>query len=128
GTIGIEICYDNFFPEEARSLMLNGAEIILVPIWGDIRGDNTEWNVVARARAIDNAVFVVASMYDINGSMISDPNGKVLTDTGGKKGLIVTDINLNMRTFERWLSMKSFGEWKNLMPQERRGETYKEVR
>jgi predicted amidohydrolase len=124
GTIGIEICYDNFFPEEARSLVLNGAEIILLPIWGDIRGNNYEWDIVARARAIDNSVFLIASMYDRNGSLIIDPDGRILPDLDKSEGLITAVIDLNTRTFERWLSVKSFGEWKNLMPRERRGETY----
>ncbi|HLN54982.1 MAG TPA: carbon-nitrogen hydrolase family protein [Bacteroidales bacterium] len=116
GTIGIEICYDNFFPEVAHNLMLNGAEIIFCPIWGDIRGLRQEWDIVSRARAIDNAVFFVASMYEKGMSRIVDPNGKVLPDSGNKAGLIISPVNLGMRTFERWLSMKSFGEWRNLMP------------
>jgi predicted amidohydrolase len=124
GTVGIEICYDNFFPEEARNLMLNGAEIILLPIWGDIRGNNYEWDIVARARAIDNSVFIVASMYDRNGSLIIDPDGRIMPDGDKSEGLITAEIDLNTRTFERWLSVKSFGEWKNLMPKERREETY----
>jgi predicted amidohydrolase len=124
GTIGIEICYDNFFPEEAKSLMLNGAEIILLPIWGDIRGNDYEWDIVARARAIDNSAFLVASMYDGKGSLISDPNGRILQNSDKSEGLITAVIDLNNRTFERYLSVKAFGEWRNLMPQERRGDTY----
>jgi len=124
GKIGIEICYDNFFPEVSHNLMLNGAEIIFCPIWGDIRGFKKEWEVVSRARAIDNSVFFVASMYEKGLSMIIDPNGKILTDTGQSGGLIISPVNLSMRTFERWLSVKSFGEWRNLMPNEVRKETY----
>jgi predicted amidohydrolase len=124
GTIGIEICYDNFFPEEVRSLKLNGAEIILLPIWGDIRGNDNVWDIVARARSIDNSVFLVASMYDGKGSLITDPNGNILQNSDNKDGLLTARIDLNNRTFERYLSVKSFGEWRNLMPQERRGETY----
>jgi predicted amidohydrolase len=127
GKIGIEICYDNFYPEVARSLMLNGAEIVLCPIWGDIRGLNYEWDIVARARAIDNSVFFVASMYEPKGSLIIDPDGKILAAADGNSGLIISEIDLNMRTFERWLSVKSYGEWKNLFPKERRSETYKDL-
>ncbi|MGE5419413.1 MAG: carbon-nitrogen hydrolase family protein [Chloroflexota bacterium] len=116
GTIGIEICYDNFFPEVAHNLMLHGAEIVFCPIWGDIRGLRQEWDIVSRARAIDNAVFFVASMYEKGLSRIIDPNGKILSDTGHTGGLIIAPVNLGMRTFERWLSMKSFGEWRNLAP------------
>lgn len=124
GKIGIEICYDNFFPEVARNLMANGAEIIFCPIWGDIRGLKKEWDIVARSRAIDNAVFFVASMYETGGSLIADPNGKVMNDTKHSEGLIISPADLSMRTFEKWLSNKSWGEYRNLMPNERRPETY----
>ncbi|HEX2970383.1 MAG TPA: carbon-nitrogen hydrolase family protein [Bacteroidales bacterium] len=124
GTIGMEICYDNFFPEVAHQLTLNGAEIIFCPIAGDIRGLRQEWSIVARARAIDNAVFFTASMYEKRGSLIIDPNGVILQDTGNSDGYILSKVNLGMRTFEKWLSNKSFGEWKKLMPNEIRPETY----
>lgn len=124
GLVGIEICYDNFFPEVARNLALNGAQIILCPIWGDIRGLNSEWNAVARARAIDNSVFFISSMYEPWGSIITDPNGRILAEPGKTDDLIITDLVPDMRTFERWLSVKNYGEWKNLFRQERRPETY----
>ncbi len=124
GTVGIEICYDNFFPEVARSLALNGAEIILLPIWGDLRGQDYAWDIVARARAIDNAVFLVASIYSNRRSLIINPDGRILADTGRDDGLVTADVDLNTRTMERWLSVGSYGEWKNLYPQERRSETY----
>lgn len=127
GNIGIEICYDNFFPEVARSLMLNGAEIIFCPIWGDIRGNFKEWFAVSRTRAIDNGVFFAASMYEKDGSVIIDPDGNILPDEKNTEGLVISTVDLNHRTFERWLSMKSYGEWKNLFLNERRPETYKDV-
>ncbi len=125
GTVGIEICYDNFFPEVARSLALNGAEIILLPIWGDLRGQEYAWDIVARARAIDNAVFLIASIYSNRRSLIINPDGRLLADTGRSDGMITAEIDLNARTFERWLSVGSYGEWKSLYPKERRNETYK---
>jgi predicted amidohydrolase len=124
GTVGIEICYDNFFPEVARSLALQGAEIILLPIWGDLRGQEYAWDIVARARAIDNAVYMIASIYSNRRSLIISPDGRILADTGRNDGLITAEIDLNARTFERWLSVGSYGEWKNLYPKERRSETY----
>lgn len=124
GAIGIEICYDNFFPEVARNLVLNGAEIVFCPIWGDIRGMKSEWNAVARTRAIDNAVFFAASMYEPGLSLILDPNGNLIKDEDSTENIILSTVDLNIRTFERWLSMKSYGEWKNLFRNERRPETY----
>ncbi len=125
GTIGLEICYDYAFPEVTRSLALQGAEIVLLPIWGDLREEQSTWDVVARARAIDNAVYLIASIYSNRRSLIINPNGRILADTGGSQGLVTADIDLNARTFERWLSVASYGEWKSLFPEERRTETYK---
>lgn len=67
GTIGIMICYDVFFPDPARALARQGAEIVFLPIWG---GDEA----LAKARSIDNMVFLVASGYD-HPTYIQDPDG-----------------------------------------------------
>lgn len=125
GMIGIEICYDNFFPEVTGNLARNGARMIFCPIWGDIRGMNTEWSTAARARAIDNSVWFISSMYEPWGSMIIDPNGRILAESEKSGGFIISPINLNMRTLEKWLSVRNYGEWQNLFRQERRPETYK---
>jgi predicted amidohydrolase len=128
GTIGIQVCYDNFFPEVARTLTLNGAEVIFLPIWGDTREQYNTFGIVARARAIDNAVYMVSSMYyRPEGCLIINPDGHILKNADGKNGIITAEVNLNSRTFERWLSVSGYGEWKNLFPQERRSETYNEL-
>jgi len=124
GTIGLETCYDNFFPEVARALAVEGAEIIFLPIWGDGRSEGYEWDVVARSRAIDNAVYLVASNYSQKRSFVIDPNGRILADTGGRSGTAIAEVDLNARTFERWLGFSGFGEWKGLYPVERRKDTY----
>jgi len=124
GTIGLETCYDNFFPEVARSLALGGAEIIFLPIWGDTRANGYIWDIVARARAIDNSVFLVASNYSNTRSLIIDPDGRILADTGGTSGTAMAEIDLDARTIVRWLSFHGFGEWKYLYPAERRTDTY----
>jgi predicted amidohydrolase len=67
GTVGLMICYDVFFPDPAKALARQGAEILLLPIWG---GNE----ILAQARAIDNQVFLVASGYD-HPTYIMDPEG-----------------------------------------------------
>ena len=67
GTVGLMICYDVFYPDPARALARQGAEILLMPIWG---GDET----LAKARSIDNQVFLVTSGYD-HPTYIQDPDG-----------------------------------------------------
>jgi predicted amidohydrolase len=124
GVIGIEICYDNFFPEVARMLALNGAEMIFLPIWGDLRGDGYEWDIVARSRAIDNSVYLVASNYSNKRSLIIDPDGRILADTGGKSGIVMAEVDLGARTFGRWMWFDAYGDWRSQYPAERRTETY----
>ena len=124
GTIGIQICYDNFFPEVARSLALQGAEILFTPIWGDAREEGYDWDIVARSRAIDNAVHFVASAYTHKRSLIIDPGGRILADTKGQEELVTADLELDRRRLEPWLSVGAFGEWKRLYPKERRPATY----
>lgn len=125
GKIGLEICYDTFFPECARSLAVNGAEIICLPIWGDGREDNSCWEVVSRARAIDSAVYFVASIYSPKRSLIIDPWGHILADTAGEEGVRVVEVDLNKRSLTPWLSVGGDGEWRTLWPKERRPSTYR---
>jgi predicted amidohydrolase len=124
GRIGIQICYDNFFPEVARSLALNGAEIVFLPIWGDGRDENRTWDVVARARAIDNSVYFVASNYSQKRSLIVDPWGQILADTAGEHGVVVQEVDLDERALQPWLSVGCNGEWERLWRNERRPSTY----
>jgi predicted amidohydrolase len=58
GKIGMMICYDLRFPELARKLALDGAEIICVSaLWPDVRIEN--WSLLLRARANENQLFVI---------------------------------------------------------------------
>ena len=124
GTIGIEICYDNFFPEVARVLAIKGAEIIFLPIWGDVRSDGYAWDIAARSRALDNGIYLVSSIYSTKRSLIINPNGHIISETGGKSGMVLAELDLNARTYEHWLSVGSYGEWKSLYRSDRRMDTY----
>ncbi|MBY0505262.1 MAG: carbon-nitrogen hydrolase family protein [Bryobacteraceae bacterium] len=70
GTLGMLICYDVFFPEPARALASQGADLIVLPIWG---GDET----LAKARAIENGVHLISSGYDYPTHIIN-PVGEIL--------------------------------------------------
>jgi omega-amidase len=85
GKIGVMICYDLRFPELARRLALEGAEIIVVPgEWPKPREEH--WRTLLRARAIENQLFVVAAnccgvvgKLDFFGaSLIIGPKGEIL--------------------------------------------------
>ena len=95
GRIGIQICYDHHFVESARSLAVNGAEIILTPIWGDLRSDGEVYDATARSRALDNGVFYLMSVYSLKRSLIVDPHGRILATTAGDgPNLAVADLDL----------------------------------
>ena len=100
GRVGMMICWDVHFPEVARELSARGAEVILMPIWG---GNET----LARARAIENQVHLVASGYDFP-TTIYDRKGEVLAQEKDKSGVIVSEIDLNERVMWPWL-----GDWRS---------------
>jgi predicted amidohydrolase len=85
GTVGLMICYDLRFPELCRTLALKGARIVVVPAqWPDARID--VWDVLARARAMENQLYIIGanrcgmeSKIRFSGhSIIVDPGGSVL--------------------------------------------------
>jgi predicted amidohydrolase len=93
GKVGLMVCYDGFFPEVARELTKNGAEVIAWPVWGCNP-------LLAQARACENHVFVVSStfMKPEDGWMYSaiyDQGGRPLT-RGEKWGTVaITEVDLS---------------------------------
>lgn len=104
GTIGLSICYDLRFPELYRILALQGAEVITVPAAFTAKTGPPHWEILLRARAIENQTYVVAAGQHGQSapglawhghSMIIDPWGVVLADAGGGgDAVIVADIDL----------------------------------
>jgi predicted amidohydrolase len=129
GRIGLQVCYDYAFPESARLLALNGAEIIACPIWGDPRAHGKAWESTARARALDNGVFFAAAIYGPDRSMIVDPHGDILADAEGKEGVYLTEIDLtpgvyNVEFADGGLVWRYF---KHVYRKERRPGTYRPI-
>ena len=114
GTVGIMICWDLQFPEPARALALRGAEILLLPIWG---GSET----LARARAIENHVFLVSSTYDMR-SYVVDPSGQVLAEAMDENPIAVAELALDRPILQPWIGNMKARTWK-----ERRGDIAVEV-
>jgi len=98
--LGIVICYDIRFPEIARKLTLEGAEILIVPAQFP-RPREHHWHALLRSRAIENQVFLVG-VNRIGGknpehfghSIAIDPYGNVLDELDDKEGILVCEIDL----------------------------------
>lgn len=122
GRIGIIICWDIAFPEASRILALKGAEIIFCPIWGDVRGKDI-WKLIARARAVDNGVYFVTSIYDGH-SLIVNPAGEVLQESDSTNVLLTETIDLNYSPSWKWIGNPGLGEWRGVWRKDRRPDTY----
>src|SRR5207247_10835905 len=59
-TFGLTVCYDLRFPELYRSLALRGAQILMVPAGFTLHTGRDHWEVLLRARAIENLCYVIA--------------------------------------------------------------------
>jgi predicted amidohydrolase len=103
GQIGLTVCYDIRFPELYRSLVFGGARIITVPSAFTFPTGEAHWEVLLRARAIENQVYIVApaqfganvhGFSDYGNSMIVDPWGRVLARAADQEGVVVAPIDL----------------------------------
>jgi predicted amidohydrolase len=100
--VGLSICYDLRFPELFRILTLRGARVIALPAAFTERTGRDHWEILLRARAIENQVFLVAAnQLGKSGpgwqwygrSMIIDPWGVVLTQAPDRETFIVADLD-----------------------------------
>ncbi len=95
GRVGMMICYDVFFPDPARALAAQGAELILMPIWGGPER-------LAVARALENRVFLAASGYG-HPTYVMDPDGELLATATEEGSVALATIDLNKRYPDEWL-------------------------
>jgi len=113
GPTGLAICYDLRFPEPFRVMSLAGAVLFLVPAqWPVPRLE--AWLVLARARAVENELFVAAcnrvgSDGDITfpgRSRVVDPLGNVLVEGDDQERLVIAQIDLKeVRKARRYLTV-----------------------
>jgi predicted amidohydrolase len=138
GAIGVQICHDNSFPESARCLALNGAEIIFCPHlmsgWGD-----EFMAVLMRSPAIHNGVFHVPVSYGqepglawrpgmmIGRSSVIGPDGTVLADAGRYPGIALATVDLDRPRIAHDFTRAGDHPWREDMLADRRPDTYTPV-
>jgi N-carbamoylputrescine amidase len=124
--IGVQICWDNFFPEGSRILSLKGAQIIFSPTAAAF-ASHKRWKTVITSNAISNGVFFFRvnrvgseEKQDFYGSSFCiSPDGELLDEpTGMQEGIALIDIDL--RTIQQVRK-----EWPFL--KDRRPELYEEI-
>ena len=103
--LGMSICYDVRFPELYRELSARGAEVIAIPSAFTLATTRDHWEVLLRARAIENQCFVVAANQigssppgNRSGgrSMIVDPWGLVLGTAPDDETVVVADLDFEL--------------------------------
>ena len=107
-TVGLTLCYDIRFPELYVALADLGAELITAHAsWGSGPGKLDQWNLLARARAIDTSSIVAAvgqaypgdeiaaaGPTGVGGSLVASALGEVLASAGADPQLLIHDVDL----------------------------------
>ena len=102
--VGITVCYDLRFPELYRRLALNGAEVFTVPSAFTVSTGRAHWEVLLRARAIENLAAVIApaqvghhagGRVTYGHSTIISPWGEILASRREGNGVVVGEIDLD---------------------------------
>ncbi|WP_406449304.1 carbon-nitrogen hydrolase family protein [Streptomyces sp. NBC_01622] len=113
GRIGMMICYDKAFPESARALALDGAQIgVCVSAWpgartnasADLEKDRWKrrFDLFDRARALENQIVWLSanqagtfgSLRFVGSAKVVDPGGEILADTGVASGIAVAELDV----------------------------------
>lgn len=103
GCFGMSICYDIRFPELYRLMALRGAQVIFVPASFTMPTGKDHWEVLLRARAIENGCYIAAAgqigtkpAYTAYGnSLVADPWGTVIARAKDQPGITYAEIDLD---------------------------------
>lgn len=107
GVVGLSICYDVRFPELYRQMAVRGATILFVPSAFRFETGKDHWDVLLRARAIEDQAFVVAAAQwgawgpedrqrrNFGNSLVADPWGRVVARAPHGVGLTIAELDLD---------------------------------
>ncbi|MCB2226279.1 MAG: carbon-nitrogen hydrolase family protein [Desulfarculaceae bacterium] len=102
GLVGLSICYDLRFPELYRRLRLRGAAILSAPAAFTYATGKVHWEILARARAVENSCYVLAAAQvgehggrrrSWGQAMIVDPWGGILAQCGPEPGVALAKVD-----------------------------------
>ncbi len=102
GRLGLTICYDLRFPELFREMLDQGAEIFSVPSAFTATTGKVHWEILLRARAIENLAYVIGAgqggrhssgRETYGDSIVIDPWGKVINRLARGPGIVTADID-----------------------------------
>jgi predicted amidohydrolase len=104
GPVGLTICYDVRFPELYRALTRRGARVLAVPSAFTDRTGKDHWEVLLRARAVENLAYVVApAQVGVHGkgrashghAMVVDPWGAVIAQVADGEGIALAELDFS---------------------------------
>ena len=126
-TMGVQTCWDNFFPEGARALALKGAQIVFSPTACSTPGGGARWERAITGHAVYNCLFAFrvnrvgteGNMSFYGKSFCVDPNGDVIAGpAGADEGVVLADLDMDRVKLVR-------DDWTHL--NERRPGIYKDL-
>jgi predicted amidohydrolase len=104
GPLGLSICYDLRFPELFRALVRRGARVLAVPAAFTERTGRAHWELLLRARAVENLAYVVAPAQvgthapgraSFGHALIVDPWGEVIAQVADGEGIAVAELDFD---------------------------------
>lgn len=100
GKVGFMICSDGHWPEAARNLALNGAEVIIKPtLHGDWIGGVRNHVAVPITRAVENQCYIVSinqpSPIGMGHSVVVDPEGRIVEELGSSESFTMVYLNMD---------------------------------
>jgi predicted amidohydrolase len=123
GRLALTVCYDLMFPEYIRSLVLDGARVILNSTdwitnpWQTTMGwEESTVSSLARIRALENGVYVAmadrvgeeAGWTSLGGSTIASPTGRAVVVLGSQEGIGAAHVDLDSPDLARWAEIATY--------------------